>query len=399
MKVLSVTAQKPNSTGSGVYLTELVKALEEEGHEQAVVAGINKKDRIDLPEKVRLYPVCFGTEELPYPIVGMSDEMPYTSTRYCDMTPQMIGQFRKAFLEVLEKAVAGMDPDIILCHHLYLLTAIVRERFPERKVYGFCHNTDLRQMQKNELERDYIAEQIQKLDRIFVLQDAQIEQIRNLYGADDSKITVVGTGYNSKVFYQTGEKLSRKDGMIRVVFVGKVSEKKGVKSLLRALAMLPYGKQDLKVLIAGGAGNQEEYQEIVELSHNCPCQIEFLGKMTQPELARVYTACDIFVLPSYFDGLPLTVIEALACGDRVVLTDLPGIRKWMEKMVPGADIMYITPPRMRNADEPVAEELSGFEQKLANALEECIQKGETRPSDVGRISWKRIACEVIKEKE
>ena len=65
MKVLSVTAQKPNSTGSGVYLTELVKALEEEGHEQAVVAGINKKDRIDLPEKVRLYPVCFGTEELP----------------------------------------------------------------------------------------------------------------------------------------------------------------------------------------------------------------------------------------------------------------------------------------------------------------------------------------------
>ena len=71
----------------------------------------------------------------------------------------------------------------------------------------------------------------------------------------------------------------------------------------------------------------------------------------------------------------------------------------MEKMVPGADIMYITPPRMRNADEPVAEELPGFEQKLADALEECIQKGETRPSDVGRISWKRIACEVIKEKE
>ena len=397
MKILSVTAQKPNSTGSGVYLTELVKALNEEGHEQAVVAGINKKDRVELPEKVRFYPAYFETEELPYPIVGMSDEMPYTSTRYCDMTSQMIIQFKKAFLAVIEKAVAEVDPDVILCHHLYLLTAIVRERFPERKVYGFCHNTDLRQMQKNELEKKYIAEQIRKLDRIFVLQDAQIELISSLYGADDSIITVVGTGYNSKVFYQTGEKLSRKDGMIRAAFAGKVSEKKGVKSLLRALTMLPYGNQELKVLIAGGAGNQEEYKEIVELSRKCPCQIEFLGKMTQPELAKVYNACDIFVLPSYFDGLPLTVIEALACGDRVVLTDLPGIREWMEKMVPESDIMYITPPRMYNADEPVPEDLPAFEQRLADALEQSIRKRETRQADVGKISWKRIACEVIKE--
>lgn len=39
MKILSITAQKPSSTGSGVYLTEVVKALKEQGHVQAVMGG------------------------------------------------------------------------------------------------------------------------------------------------------------------------------------------------------------------------------------------------------------------------------------------------------------------------------------------------------------------------
>ena len=42
MKILSITAQKPHSTGSGVYLTELVNAFDRLGHSQAVSAGICK---------------------------------------------------------------------------------------------------------------------------------------------------------------------------------------------------------------------------------------------------------------------------------------------------------------------------------------------------------------------
>ena len=50
MRILSITAQKPNSTGSGVYLTELVKEYEMLGHEQAVVAGVYRDDLIELPD-------------------------------------------------------------------------------------------------------------------------------------------------------------------------------------------------------------------------------------------------------------------------------------------------------------------------------------------------------------
>lgn len=129
MKILSITAQKPSSTGSGIYLTELVKEYARQGFCQAVVAGVYKDDPIELPDGVDFYPVYFESERLPYPIVGMSDEMPYRSTRYCDMTEEMTVQFESAFLEVIARAVEDAAPDVILCHHLYLLTAVVREHF------------------------------------------------------------------------------------------------------------------------------------------------------------------------------------------------------------------------------------------------------------------------------
>ncbi len=126
MRILSITAQKPNSTGSGVYLTELVKEYALMGHEQAVIAGVYQEDLTELPEGVDFYPVYFENEELPFPIVGMSDEMPYRSTRYCDLTPEMTARFERVFLGVMERAVKEFKPDLVLCHHLYLLTAILR---------------------------------------------------------------------------------------------------------------------------------------------------------------------------------------------------------------------------------------------------------------------------------
>ena len=180
MKILNITAQKPSSTGSGVFLSELVRVFAEQGHAQMVIAGVDPEDQPVFPEGVRFLPVLFHSEELPFAIVGMSDEMPYTSTRYCDMTPGMTGQFEAAFSNAVRRAMAEFQPDVVLCHHLYLLTAIVREIVTEIPVYGFCHNTDLRQMRKHGLERDHIAAAIRKLDRIFVLRSDQIREVQEV---------------------------------------------------------------------------------------------------------------------------------------------------------------------------------------------------------------------------
>lgn len=401
MRILSITAQKPNSTGSGVYLTELVKEYEILGHEQEVVAGVYREDLIELPDGVAFYPVYFCEEGLPYPIVGMSDEMPYISTKYCEMSPEMVEQFRSSFMSVIERAVEELQPDLILCHHLYLLTALVREHFPGRKVYGFCHNTDLRQMQKTDLEREFIRREIGKLDHIFVPQRAQEEGVLTLYPVDKEKITRVGMGYNNQIFHLAEESCD-KEGVTSLVFAGKIAEKKGVKSLLRAMALLGDEKEldmnRVQLLLAGSTGNEEEYQMIEGLAGRCPCKVKFLGRLSQSELARVYQQSDIFVLPSFFEGIPLTVIEALACGDRVVMTDLPGIKEWIASVSSDADVRYVTLPRMRNADEPLEEDLPEFERMLADALKASVLQKETHLADVSQISWEAIAKEVLRLK-
>ena len=401
MRILSITAQKPNSTGSGVYLTELVKEYALLGHEQAVVAGVYREDEVELPDGVDFYPVYFCEEGLPYPIVGMSDEMPYISTKYCEMSPEMVEQFRSSFMSVIERTVEELQPDLILCHHLYLLTALVREHFPGRKVYGFCHNTDLRQMQKTDLEREFIRREIGKLDHIFVPQRAQEEGVLTLYPVDKEKITRVGMGYNNQIFHLAEESCD-KEGVTSLVFAGKIAEKKGVKSLLRAMALLGDEKEldmnRVQLLLAGSTGNEEEYQMIEGLAGRCPCKVKFLGRLSQSELARVYQQSDIFVLPSFFEGIPLTVIEALACGDRVVMTDLPGIKEWIASVSSDADVRYVTLPRMRNADEPLEEDLPEFERMLADALKASVLQKETHLADVRQISWEAIAKEVLRLK-
>ena len=51
--------------------------------------------------------------------------MPYESTIYSHMTEEMVRQFKEGFKQALFMAVKRFQPDLILCHHLYLLTAMV----------------------------------------------------------------------------------------------------------------------------------------------------------------------------------------------------------------------------------------------------------------------------------
>ena len=81
------------------------------------------------------------------------------------------------------------------------------------------HNTDLRQMQKTDLEREYITGQIRRLDRIFALHAEQKRTIQDIYDVPKEKIQVIGMGYNSHIF--KNESLRVNDGVTRIAFAGK----------------------------------------------------------------------------------------------------------------------------------------------------------------------------------
>lgn len=403
MRILSILAQKPSSTGSGVYLMELVRQFSLQGQEQAVIAGVYEEDPSPFPKEVRYRPVTFKTTVLPFPIFGMSDEMPYESSRYRDMTPANRRQFADAFLQALDEVVASFSPDLILCHHLYLLTALVREHLPRHRIYGFCHNTDLRQMVKTDLERDFIRDQIRRLDRIFVPQLSQQEEVRRIFGVEEEKIRQIGIGYNQEIF-SSGKKEDKRSGSAssceekRLIFAGKISEKKGVFSLLRALTLLAEKGERFTLTLAGGAGDLEEYERIRKMAKEAPYPVTFTGRLSQEELADRYLESDLFVLPSFYDAIPLVVIEALACSCKVVVSELPGIRSWFDANAKSADIRYVPLPGMQQADEPVKEELPLFEERLAGEMEKALHDPKSAdPRAVEGLSWKALAEKVLCE--
>ena len=399
MKILTITAQKPHSTGSGFYLTEMVKGFAALGHEQAVLAGVYREDTVDFPDGTVFYPVHFKTEELPFPIAGMSDEMPYESTIYGQMNEEMVEQFKASFASSIRKAAEEFQPDLVICHHLYLVTSIAREVLPGCRVCGFCHNTDLRQMKKIPLEREYIRTQIPKLDAIYALHEEQKKEIMEIYPVEEAKITVVGSGYNASVFHrlsqpEVSEEKNDKHSY-RIIYVGKIAEKKGVESLVRSLQYLHMNADELEVDLVGGAGNHEEYQRILRLAEESRYPVHLLGRLSQDNLVASYNRSDLFVLASYSEGLPLTIIEAMACGCKVIVADLPGIRPWVSANVENAPILYLEPPEMVNTDDPIPDSLEKFEKRLAQLIEESRKMPYPGLPDLSRISWENICRKVL----
>lgn len=404
MKILSITAQKPDSTGSGVYLSEMVKAFDRAGHEQWVIAGITKEDQPDLPGSVDLSPVYYETSTLPYAVLGMSDEMPYCSTRYRDLTKEMIQQFETAFETTLCDVLKRFDPDVIICHHLYLLTSIVRDLAPDKTVVAVCHGTDIRQMKQHDLERGRILDAIMRLDRIFALHDEQKEEIVSVYGVDPEKVFVVGTGYNHELFHARGRAVRTKHSVdtdrtrdiIRLVYVGKIWEKKGVISLIKALDHLPYEPGRIHLEMIGGHSHEAEYKQIVDRARMSSYEIRFRGRLPQPDVAEIYRQSEVFILPSFFEGLPLVLIEALACGCKIVTTDLPGIQPWLNSRVPEAIVHYVEPPRMVDVDEPLPDDLPLFEQRLAHMIQEAIE-AQDEAADMSVLSWDAMCRTFLNE--
>lgn len=415
MKILSIITQKPSSTGSGIYLTEILKSFQHLGEEQAVICGVTKEDKLpDIPS-VDFFPVYYESEELPYPVLGMSDEMPYNSTRYKDLTKEMLGQFERAFSKKLEEVMSVFSPDLILCHHLYLLTALVREKCPQIPIFAFCHNTDLRQMEKHDLEKERIVRNIQKLDKIFTPKEAQRQEVLRLYGVEPEKVINIGIGYNAEVLgLPTGDVLSphgiprrreirtasgekyAKGEYWDLLFAGKLGEKKGVFSLLRSLeALYQKGRKNFRLFMVGDNGNQEEKEAVFALAKTCNYPIYFLGRLDYSDLIPWYEFSDCFLLPSFFDAVPMTVIESLACGNKVVLTALEGLEDFFTENLPTAPIFLVELPPRKNADEIPEEVLPVFEERLEKQIAQCMDSEYSKMISMGNLSWDGIAEKVL----
>lgn len=347
----------------------IINGFEQLGYEQGVIAGLDIEDEVSIfNDNINFYPVLYNTKEIDFPVLGMSDNMPYKSTRYKDLNQDMVSKFKSAFKEKINLAIKELNPDLIICNHLYLLTAFTREIVNDRKVVAICHGTCLRQINTIDLEKEYIKYNIGKLDMIMALHDDQREEISKVFNVSNEKIKVIGSGYNDKIFYN--KKLKLDGRKIQITFAGKICESKGLKSLFKSMSNLDYPSQLIDINIAGTGSDLKQQEEIIKLSKKCNYKVNFLGRLDQARLSDLLNKSHIFILPSFYEGLPLVVLEALACGTDVITTDIAGVKDWIGNEInESGKIRYVKLPKMKGQGVPFEEELPIFEENLRKAID------------------------------
>ena len=400
LKILHLLSQQPGKTGSGVYLLAMTDLAGRAGYRQRAVIGLpNDSPLPEVPPLAAkdLFAVRFDRPPVSFRIPGMSDIMPYPSTRFSTFSDTMRTAYLQAFWDAMTAAVNEFEPDIIHSHHLWLLTALARVRFPDTPIFVSSHGTELRQLVNAPQLAPFVLPGCRAVDLVFALHEDNKQQIMTAYGIPENRIQVTGAGFRSDLFRPADSCAPGFDREeLTIVYAGKISAPKGVPWLIQAMrrVRVPEGKK-VRLLLAGSAG-EGSGEEIRRQASDLP-HVVFLGALNQAALAEVLREAHVFVLPSFFEGLPLVVVESLACECRVVVTDLPGLDSWMPEDLCADRVVEKVPlPRLVGPDTPVSDDLPRFVDDLADALSRQLEKAAACRGEAGiacrvaGLSWERV---------
>lgn len=395
MKVLYLLSQRPDSTGSGIYTRALISQATTGGHSCSLVAAgsaLAPQDVSDIKADY-IQMVLFEQKPLSFPIPGMSDVMPYKSSRFMDLDDGQLEAYEKTFENALRTAVDKTKPDIIHSNHLWLLSALARRLYPEIPIVVSCHGTDLRQFRNCPHLRNKLINNIPKVDVVLALTSAQKKEISELYGVDERKIHVVPNGFDPNIFYPMPKQTPPPFSLL---YAGKLSKSKGLPLLLESLSDKRLQRLPIHLYVAG-SGSGPDRDLCLDLSQKMPDKVTFCGSLSPHDLGDMMRKAHFFVLPSFFEGLPLVIIEALASGCRILATDLPGICELVEGLQ-GNWGQLIKLPALETSDQPFEKDLPMIRERLVNSIEcqimKYVEKRDSEPDFFNDLkdnySWEHI---------
>ena len=107
----------------------------------------------------------------------------------------------------------------------------------------------------------------------------------------------------------------------RILFLGRICRAKGVSEIISAVSALSGIYPDIR-LVLGGIWEDGDLKEEAEKAGE---YVEYAGWLDGADKIRALSDCSVFALPSYFEGLPVSILEAMASGCLVVASDTGGI--------------------------------------------------------------------------
>lgn len=194
------------------------------------------------------------------------------------------------------------------------------------------------------------------------------------YNKDPGCVWFVPNGTEERYFFR--REYQDKPG-VRLLFVGSWLDRKGVYYLAEAFQILAGKLPQVRLTVAGCLLPKEEIQKCFSAAtHERLTVIPFLERDKMPSL---YAAHDVFVFPSLVEGMPLTLLEAMASGMPVVTTDTCGMADVVENGVNG---LLVTP-----AD---SERVADAVERICLSLDLRKQLGQAAQAAMRRYTWDRV---------
>jgi phosphatidyl-myo-inositol alpha-mannosyltransferase len=174
-----------------------------------------------------------------------------------------------------------------------------------------------------------------------------------------------------------------RDGVLNILFVGRLEERKGLIHLLKAYHRLRKRHVDARLLVVGAGPKLREYRRYVGLRGIR--DVEFLGRVTDEEKARYFASADVFCAPATGqESFGIVLLEAMAAGVPIVASDIHGYKQVVQRGVQG----LLVEPRKPRA-------LAAALYTLALDPELRDRMGEAGRARAPEFSWERVTEQVI----
>lgn len=190
-----------------------------------------------------------------------------------------------------------------------------------------------------------------RADRVVVTTEAMKDSITGRISTARRKTVVIPNYVDTELFKPDG---ARKKGN-NLIFVGRLERQKNVGALLEAVSEL-----DARLMIVGSGSLKNALKERFG---NLGGRLLWVERVPHKKLVTLLNQASIFVLPSFFEGHPKALIEAMACGLAVVGADSPGIRELVREgetgLLSGTDSQSIRGAIQRLLENPALRDTVG----------------------------------------
>ena len=210
-------------------------------------------------------------------------------------------------------------------------------------------------------------------DHIFTLSDKYTNNILAYY--PDKKVTTVFNCITMKRYLENKEKVGGEK--IVVSYIGRLDKRKGVHELLNAVEKISEKVTDVIFKIVG-IGPEKDYVENWMNRSAASSAVEYLGFVSEEEKIRILKLTDIFVLQSTNEGVPISLLEAIASGCAIISTPVGSIADIVDHGRNGLMIKPEDPDALVGAimtlhdDRPMLRRMQS--ENLANRLEYAWEK-------------------------